>query len=46
MAVVEGMKRLHDNRHEIPGVEVTFGRDLPLRYFKARLQFATQNAHK
>lgn len=38
-AVAEAMKSLHENRMSIPPVKVTYGRDLPLRHFKARFEF-------
>lgn len=34
-SVVEAVKLLHENRDKIPPVKVTYGRDLPLRHFKA-----------
>ena len=39
-AVAEAVKALHDRRHDIPPARVTYGRDLPLRHFKARFEFA------
>lgn len=38
-AVAGAVKALHDRRDEIPPVRVTYGRDLPLRHFKARFEF-------
>ncbi|UCD19635.1 MAG: tryptophanase [candidate division WOR-3 bacterium] len=38
-AVVQAMKALHDNKDVIPGVRVTYGRELSLRHFKARFEF-------
>jgi tryptophanase len=38
-SVADSVKILHDHRHEIPGVRVVYGRDLPLRHFKARFEF-------
>lgn len=38
-AVAEAMRVLHVNREEVPGVRVTYGRELPLRHFKARFEF-------
>ncbi|UCD05918.1 MAG: tryptophanase [candidate division WOR-3 bacterium] len=38
-AVAEAMRVLHNCRNEIPGVKVTYGRELPLRHFKARFEF-------
>jgi len=40
-SVVQAMKALHDGREEIPGVRVTYGRELPLRHFKAKFEFRT-----
>lgn len=39
-AVAEAVKALHDIRDKIPGVEVTFGKELTLRHFKSRFRFA------
>jgi tryptophanase len=38
-SVVAAMKILHEHRQDIPGVKVTYGRNLPLRHFKARFEF-------
>jgi tryptophanase len=38
-SVTAAMKVLHNHRTQIPGVTVTYGRDLPLRHFKARFEF-------
>ena len=38
-AVAESVRALHDNRDTIPPVEVTYGRDLSLRHFKAKFKF-------
>jgi tryptophanase len=38
-SVVAALKVLHEYRKEIPGVQVTYGRELPLRHFKARFEF-------
>jgi tryptophanase len=38
-SVVEAVKALHNNRHLIPKIDVTYGRELPLRHFKARFAF-------
>ncbi|UCG30186.1 MAG: tryptophanase [candidate division WOR-3 bacterium] len=38
-AVAEAMKILHAHREEIPGVRVTYGRELSLRHFKAKFEF-------
>jgi len=38
-SVTESVKVLHDGRDKIPGVEVIYGRDLPLRHFKAKFAF-------
>ncbi|MCR4263675.1 MAG: tryptophanase [Candidatus Roizmanbacteria bacterium] len=37
--VAQSVKRIFDHRDLIPGVEVTEGKDLPLRHFKARFTF-------
>lgn len=39
-SVVEALKELHKNRNKIPPVKVTFGRELALRHFKAKFEFA------
>ena len=38
-AVAEAIKVLYDNRNDIPAVEVTYGRELSLRHFKAKFRF-------
>jgi len=38
-SVVAALKVLHECRKEVPGVQVTYGRELPLRHFKARFEF-------
>ncbi len=38
-SVAEAVKALHEERRRIPPVKVTYGRDLPLRHFKARFEF-------
>ena len=38
-AVIAAMKVLYERRHDIPGVKVTYGRELSLRHFKARFEF-------
>jgi tryptophanase len=38
-SVAEAMRVLHVKREEIPGVRVAYGRELPLRHFKARFEF-------
>ena len=38
-AVISAMGVLHERRHDIPGVDVTYGRELSLRHFKARFEF-------
>ncbi|MFO7916065.1 MAG: tryptophanase [Candidatus Krumholzibacteriales bacterium] len=38
-AFVESVKILYDHRDRIPGVNVEFGRELPLRHFKSRFSF-------
>lgn len=37
--VAEAVRVLYEKRDAIPPVEVTFGRDLPMRHFKARFRF-------
>lgn len=38
-SAAEAVKAVHETRHKIPPVKVTYGRDLPLRHFKARFEF-------
>lgn len=38
-SVAEAVKILYENRDKIPPVNVTYGRDLPMRHFKARFEF-------
>lgn len=38
-ACAQAVKTLHDNRDLIPKIEVTYGRELTLRHFKARFAF-------
>lgn len=38
-SVTESVKLLHEHKDGIPPVEVTYGRELPLRHFKARFRF-------
>lgn len=38
-SVAESLKLLHDRRDRIPGVEITYGRELALRHFKGRFRF-------
>ncbi len=38
-SAVEAVKMLHENKRKIPPVEVTYGKELPLRHFKAKFQF-------
>jgi tryptophanase len=38
-SVSEAVKVLHGHRDKIPPVKVTYGKDLPLRHFKARFEF-------
>lgn len=38
-AVTEAVAALYKNRKSIPPVRVTYGRELPLRHFKARFEF-------
>jgi len=35
----ESVKILYENRYQIPPVKVMYGRDLPLRHFKAKFEF-------
>jgi tryptophanase len=39
LATVEAVKKLHMDRDKIPAVDVLYGKDLPLRHFKARFVF-------
>lgn len=38
-SVAEAVKVMYDNRDKIPPVDVTYGKDLTLRHFKARFKF-------
>jgi len=38
-SVVEAVRVLYEHRETIPGVKVAYGKDLPLRHFKARFEF-------
>jgi tryptophanase len=38
-AVAEALHLLYERRQEIPPITVTYGKDLPLRHFKARFAF-------
>jgi tryptophanase len=38
-AAAEAARILRENRERIPGVEIEFGRELPLRHFKSRFRF-------
>jgi tryptophanase len=38
-SVAESVRLLYDKKEGIPPVEVVYGRDLPLRHFKARFRF-------
>ena len=38
-SVAEAVKILYENRDKIPPVNVKYGRDLPMRHFKARFEF-------
>lgn len=38
-AFVESVRILYNNRDRIPGVNVEYGRELPLRHFKSRFSF-------
>jgi tryptophanase len=39
LSVAEAVKILYDHREHIPGVEVTYGKDLHLRHFKSRFRY-------
>lgn len=39
LSVVEAVSAIYQQRHEIPKIRITYGRDLPLRHFKARFAF-------
>lgn len=39
LACVEAVKILYEHQNKIPGVQVIYGRDLPLRHFKSRFTF-------
>lgn len=39
-SVIAAMKVLYEHRQDIPGVRVTYGRELSLRHFKARFEFS------
>lgn len=38
-SVVAAVRILYNARHDIPKIQVTYGRELPLRHFKARFAF-------
>ncbi|MBI5553981.1 MAG: tryptophanase [Candidatus Diapherotrites archaeon] len=38
-AVAEATQALYEYRHRIPGIRVTYGKELSLRHFKARFEF-------
>jgi tryptophanase len=38
-AAAEAVKILYDNRDKIPAIDIVFGRELPLRHFKAKFRF-------
>lgn len=38
-SVVEAVKALHEEKDKIPGIKVTYGRELQLRHFKAKFEF-------
>lgn len=42
LSVAESIKCLYDNQDKIPGVEVLYGRELPLRHFKSKFRFKTE----
>jgi tryptophanase len=37
--VAEAVEVLYEDRDKIPSVRVTYGRELPMRHFKARFEF-------
>jgi len=38
-SVVEAVKEIYENRDKIPPTDVIYGKELPLRHFKARFEF-------
>ncbi|MBI4136736.1 tryptophanase [Candidatus Roizmanbacteria bacterium] len=42
--VAESVKHLYELRDKIPGVEVVYGKELPLRHFKARFKFKSRSS--
>jgi len=38
-SVAEAVRILYENRNKIPAINVTYGRELPMRHFKARFEF-------
>jgi len=40
--VAESVTHLYQNKDMIPAVNVVYGRELPLRHFKARFEFANR----
>ncbi|MDO9097359.1 MAG: hypothetical protein Q7U60_04485, partial [Candidatus Methanoperedens sp.] len=38
-SVAEAVEVLYEDRDKIPSVRVTYGRELPMRHFKARFEF-------
>lgn len=40
LSVAEAVRVLHEHRERIPGVRVSYGKDLTLRHFKSRFLFA------
>ena len=44
-SVTEALTILHEHKDHIPGVRVSYGRELTLRHFKARFQFQEAPAH-
>jgi len=38
-SVIEAVYNLYENRKSIPGIEITYGKELPLRHFKAKFKF-------
>ena len=42
LAAAEAVRVLHEHRDRIPGIEIEYGRELPLRHFKSRFRFKTR----
>jgi tyrosine phenol-lyase len=41
MAACEAVRVIYENRERVPGVEVEYGREIPLRHFKSRFRFSS-----